>query len=134
MSGAWEGATDTLAHVQARGNGHTAIVWRKVRWASELHGKTWKLDWRPGESFELDETPETTDDAIADQLLGLVREAPGKSWNSYDELLQGKGKRKRVVRDQLLEDGRLVNAGSPKSMRLYLPEQVDTLPLDGEDA
>jgi hypothetical protein len=127
VSGAWEGATDTLAHVQARGNGHTAIVWRKVRWASELHGKTWKLDWLPGEGFELDETPETTDDVIADQLLALVREAPGKSWNSYDELLQGKGKRKRVVRDQLLEDGRLVNGGTAKSMRLYLPEQQPDL-------
>lgn len=133
VSGAWEGTTDTLAHVQARGNGHTAIVWRKVRWASELHGQTWKLDWRPGESFELDDTPETTDDAIADQLLGLVREAPGKSWNRYDELVQGKGKRKRVVRDQLVEDGRLVNLGTAKSMRLYLPEQVD-MPLLDEDA
>ena len=126
VSGAWEGATDTLAHVQARGNGHTAIVWDKARWASELHGRTWKLNWRAGEAFEVDDTPETTDDAIADQLLALVREAPGKSWNGYDELLQGKGKRKRLVRDQLLEDGRLVNAGTAKAMRLFLPEQVDT--------
>ena len=125
ISGAWEGATDTLAHVQARGNGHTAIVWRKARWASTLHGKTWKLDWRAGEGFAVDETPETTDDVIADQLLALVHEAPGKSWNGYTELLQGKGTRKRLVREQLLEDGRLVNAGSAKAMRLYLPEQVD---------
>jgi hypothetical protein len=57
VSGAWEGATDTLVHVQARGNGHTALVWRKARWHSTLHGKTWKLDWRPGERFELDDTP-----------------------------------------------------------------------------
>jgi hypothetical protein len=134
VSGAWEGATDTLAHVQARGNGHTAVVWRKARWASELHGRTWKLDWRDGEGFELDDTPETSDDAIADQLLALVHDAPGKSWNSYDELLQGKGKRKRIVRDQLLEDGRLVNAGTRKSMALYLPEQVDTLPIDEDEA
>jgi hypothetical protein len=65
VSGAWEGATDTLAHVQARGNGHTAVVWRKARWASELHGRTWKLDWRDGEGFELDDTPETSDDATS---------------------------------------------------------------------
>ena len=133
VSGAWEGATDTLAHVQARGNGHTAIVWRKIRWAPEIHGTTWKLDWRDGESFELDESPETTDDAIADQLLALVREAPGKSWNGYDELLQGKGKRKRVVRDQLLEDGRLVNTGAGKAMSLHLPTQVATLPIEEGD-
>jgi hypothetical protein len=130
VSGAWEGATDTLVHVQARGNGNTAIVWRKVRWASELHGRTWKLHWREGESFEIDDTPETTDDAIAEQLLALVREAPGKSWNRYDPHVQGKTTRKRIVRDQLLEDGRLVNLGKPTSMRLYLPGQVSPT-LDG---
>jgi putative DNA primase/helicase len=125
VSGAWEGATDTLAHVQARGNGHTAIVWRKARWAPEIHGKTWKLNWRDGEQFELDETPETTDDEIAEKLLGLVREAPGGSWNSYDALLAGQATRKRAIRDELLTDGRLVNEGTEKSMRLFLPAQTD---------
>jgi hypothetical protein len=124
VSGAWEGVTDTLAHVQARGNGHTAIVWRKVRWAPELHGRTWKLDWREGERYELDETPETTDEEIADKILELVGVQPGGSWNDYDPLITGKGKRKRIVRDQLFEDGRLVNAGSAKAMRLFLPSQV----------
>ena len=127
ISGAWEGATDTLVHVQARGNGHTAIWWRKARWASEIHGRTWKLDWKPGERFEVDETPETTDDQIAETLLELVREAPGRSWNGYDgdEKLGGKASRKRAVRDDLLEQGALVNLGTPKAMRLYLPEQAD---------
>ena len=58
VSGAWQGRTDTLAHVQAQGNGATRLYWRKVRWSSTLHGKLWKLLWRDGESFELDETPE----------------------------------------------------------------------------
>ena len=123
VSGAWEGATDTLAHVQARGNGHTAVVWRKTRWAPDLHGKTWKLNWRDGERFELDETPETTDEDIAERLLALVREAPGGSWNSYDALLEGQAQRKRTIRDQLLENDRLVNNGTPKAMRLFLPGQ-----------
>jgi hypothetical protein len=126
VSGAWEGATDTLAHVQAHGNGHTAVVWRKVRWASDLHGRTWKLDWRDGETFEVDEAPETTDEDIAEKLIALVRTAPGGSWNSYDPLLTGQGTRKRAIRDQLLEDGRLVNLGTAKAMRLYLPEQQTT--------
>ncbi len=73
VSGAWEGATDTLVHVQARGNGHTAIVWSKTRWAHDLHGRTWKLNWRDGEGFEVDETPETTDEEIAAKLLELAR-------------------------------------------------------------
>jgi hypothetical protein len=111
--------------VQARGNGHTAILWRKARWAPDLHGRTWKLNWREGERYELDETPETTDDEIADKLLELAAVSPGGSWNSYDPLITGKGKRKRIVRDQLLEDGSLVNKGSAKAMRLLLPSQVD---------
>jgi hypothetical protein len=123
VSGAWEGATDTLAHVQNRGNGHTAIVWRKVRWHSALQGKTWKLNWRDGERFEVDDTPETTDESIADQLLALVREAPGQSWNAYYGLLSGKANRKRRVRDELIADGQLVNAGTAKAMRLFLPGQ-----------
>jgi hypothetical protein len=124
VSGAWEGATDTLVHVQPRGNGQTAIVWRKARWHSSLHGKAWKLKWLDGERFELDDTPDTTDEAIADQLLALVRESPGGSWNDYDPLLKGKARTKRRVRDELLADGRLVNAGTPKAMKLYLPGQV----------
>jgi hypothetical protein len=124
VSGAWEGATDTLVHVQARGNGHTAIVWQKTRWAPEIHGRTWKLNWRPGERFEIDDTPETTDEEIADKLLELVRAAPGGSWNSYETLLSGQATRKRAVRDQLIADEKLINAGTEKAMRLFLPAQT----------
>jgi hypothetical protein len=123
VSGAWEGATDTLVHVQPRGNGHTAIVWRKVRWHSLLHGKAWKLDWLDGERFDVDDTPDTTDEAIADQLLALVRDAPGGPWSAYDALLKVKARSKRRVRDELIADGQLVNAGAAKAMKLYLPGQ-----------
>jgi hypothetical protein len=128
VSGAWEGATDTLAHVQGRGNGHTALVWKKARWASEIHGKTWKLDWKEGERFERDETPESTDEEIAETLLGLVRQAPGRSWNGYDKKLGVNATRKREIRDELIEDGRLVNLGTGQKghpMKLYLPEQAN---------
>ena len=76
-------------------------------------------------------TPETADEEIAETLLGLVRENPGRSWNAYDPNLTGKGLRKRTVRDEMIEAGRLVNLGMPgKAMRLYLPEQVEQMPLD----
>ena len=125
VSGAWEGATDTLVHVQARGNGHTAIVWSKARWAHDLHGRTWKLNWLDGEGYEVDDTPETTDDEIAAKLLELVAVEPGGSWNAYDDLLTGKAKKKRLVRDRLLEEEQLVNDGTAKAMRLFLPGQVE---------
>lgn len=134
VSGAWEGATDTLAHVQARGNGHTAVVWEKARWASEIHGRTWKLNWRDGQSFEVDDTPETTADDIADSLLDLVRNEPGGSWRTYASRCKGGTGPKREVRDRLLEEGRLVNVGAGSGMSLFLREQVsEQTTLGGDD-
>ena len=54
VSGAWEGAGDTLLHVQAAGNGHTIVFIQKARWASAHHHKTLKLAWSDGEGFELE--------------------------------------------------------------------------------
>lgn len=54
VSGAWEGAVDTLLHVQAAGNGHTVVFIQKARWASDYHHKTLKLAWTDGEGFELE--------------------------------------------------------------------------------
>jgi len=51
VSGAWERVPDTLCHVQARGNGHTTLHWRKARWSSEKHGTSVDLTWEPGRSF-----------------------------------------------------------------------------------
>lgn len=54
VSGAWEGAGDTLLHVQAAGNGHTVVVVQKARWDSERHGRTLHLGWGDGGSFHLE--------------------------------------------------------------------------------
>jgi hypothetical protein len=54
VSGAWEGAGDTLLHVQAAGNGHTIVFVQKARWASEHHHKTLRLAWTDGEGFRLE--------------------------------------------------------------------------------
>lgn len=54
VSGAWEGAGDTLFHVQAAGNGHTVVVVQKARWDSERHGKTMHLAWAEGDGFRLE--------------------------------------------------------------------------------
>ena len=78
-----------------------------------------------GQSFAVDDTPETTDDDLADALLDLVRNEPGGSWRTNAPRVKGKTNRKREIRDQLMEDGRLVNAGGGTGMKLYLPEQVD---------
>jgi hypothetical protein len=54
VSGAWEGAGDTLLHVQAAGNGHTVVFVQKARWDSVRTQTTVKLSWADGESFSLE--------------------------------------------------------------------------------
>jgi hypothetical protein len=54
VSGAWEGAGDTLLHVQPAGNGHTVMFVQKARWDSRRHSTTLKLAWTEGEGFDLE--------------------------------------------------------------------------------
>jgi hypothetical protein len=54
VSGAWEGAGDTLLHVQAAGNGHTIVFVQKARWDSLRTQTTIKLGWTDGEGFKLE--------------------------------------------------------------------------------
>ena len=55
VSGAWEGAGDTLLHVEARGNGYTSVHIQKARWSSTHHNTTLDLAWTDGEGFRLKE-------------------------------------------------------------------------------
>lgn len=55
VSGAWERYPDTLVHIQAQGNGRTRVVWRKVRWSSELHGTSVNLVWAEGNGFQVED-------------------------------------------------------------------------------
>jgi hypothetical protein len=122
VSGAWEGVPDTLAHVQARGNGATRLFWQKVRWGSTLHGKAWTLIWQEGESFEIDDTPELSDDDVAESVLTAIREHAGSSWRVVEAHSRGRGERARTVRDQLLETGQIVNSGKGGKFELYVAD------------
>jgi AAA domain len=119
VAGAWEGVPDTLAHVQARGNGRTGLVWRKARWASSLHGTAWQLLWRPGEGFELEEAPEVTDEDVAEAILTAARELPGASSQELETAVPVRRERVRAVRDALVEGGRLVNLGRGNRHAFY---------------
>lgn len=137
VSGAWEGVPDTLAHVRAQGNGATRVHWQKVRWGSTLHGKTWQLIWREGESFEVDDMPELTDDDVIESVLTAIREHAGASWRVVEAHSRGRGERARLVRDQLLEAGTIVNRGKGGKFALYVvddpacpdPDTLGTHPL-----
>jgi len=55
VSGAWEGAGDTLMHATVRGRGRTTLTFQKARWSSEWHKQRLELDWTDGEGFEVAE-------------------------------------------------------------------------------
>lgn len=123
VSGAWEGATDTLAHFMATGNGQTRLHWKKCRWAGSLHGAVWNLHWRDGETFERDEKPVVSVDTIEAELLNALKEYPGASWAKTRERVTGNDKDKARVRDRLLADETVVNVPARAGQfNLYLSD------------
>jgi hypothetical protein len=109
-SGAWEGAVDTLLHVTGMGHGRTRLHVQKARWSPTWHARTLELHWTDGESYEVDEKPEITDDDIAEQILAAISENPGTGWTRVEEATPGIARqRRRAIRDRLFTDGVIVN-------------------------
>jgi hypothetical protein len=57
VSGAWEGAADTLLHAQVHSRGRTRLDFQKTRWSPRWHKQQLDLDWTDGEGFRLTEEP-----------------------------------------------------------------------------
>jgi AAA domain len=95
VSGAWEGAGDTLLHVMEAGPGHTVVHFQKARWSSKHHGSTLKLTWTPGEGYEL----EAERDLLA-EIKDLL--ADGK-WRTLEEIRGGVGAGRESVRELLAQ-------------------------------
>ena len=119
VSGAWEGAVDTLFHVQAQGHGQTRLFIQKARWSPQHHKQKPQLVWAAGDAFEVVEEEERDDNTVADEILAFVREHGGCGWTRVDEAVPGKATRLRAIRDNLLSGGRLVNRGSEARMKLW---------------
>jgi hypothetical protein len=110
VSGAWEGAGDTLFHVQAQGQGKVRLHVQKARWSSEHHKSTLQLVWADGEGFRLEDTAEVDDETLAEQIIAAIAAEPGIGWTRIEEATPGVArKRRRDIRDRLLRDGRIVN-------------------------
>jgi AAA domain len=132
-SGAWEGAVDTLLHVQAQGNGQTRLHVQKARWGGKYHKQTLQLAWADGEAFEVIEDDERDDNAVADEILAFVLENAGTGWVKVEKAVKGNSDRLRSIRDNLLAGGRLVDAGTGVKgtpMKLW---HADDPALDAED-
>jgi hypothetical protein len=136
VSGAWEGAGDTLFHVQGQGHGRTRLHVQKARWSSAHHATTLYLVWSDGDGFALEDKPELDDNALADLIIAAITENPGAGWTKVEAAVRGtRNDRKRAVRDGLLRDGRILNVVKQDGVevaldhcperspaRLYLPE------------
>jgi hypothetical protein len=139
VSGAWEGAGDTLLHVQAAGNGHTIVFIQKARWSSEHHHKTLKLAWTDGEGFVLEGDRD---------LLGEVRRllADG-DWRTAKEISApeadgGIGASEKTVRELLTQNSDLIECRtgdaakalgrSPRSTLYGLSQSLNSVDSVGE--
>ncbi len=104
------------------GHGRTRLHVQKARWSSTWHASTLELRWTDGESFDVDEKPEITDDDIADQHPRRRRREP------RHRLEQGRegnhpasnATRRRTIRDRLLTDRKLVNVVKENGLEVAL--------------
>jgi hypothetical protein len=110
VSGAWEGAGDTLFHVQGQGHGRTRLFFQKARWSSLHHATALNLLWTDGEGFAVEDKPDLDDEALAELIVAGVRENPGTGWMKVRDTIKGVGNdRIDAIRDGLFASGRLVN-------------------------
>jgi hypothetical protein len=115
VSGAWEGACDTMFHVQGMGHGRTRLHVQKARWSPTWHAQTLNLRWIDGEGFEPMEEDVLSDDDIAERILAVIDENPGTGWRTIEEGTRGiRHERRRTIRDRLLTDGVIVNTAKDK--------------------
>lgn len=123
VSGAWEGAGDTLFHVTGQGHGRTRLYIQKARWASAEHGTSLNLLWTDGEGFTLEEKPELDDDTIAASILDAIHANPGVSWGNVEKATPGVSRDRRMaIRDRLFAAGRIVNVAHDVALA-YCPER-----------
>jgi hypothetical protein len=121
VSGAWEGAGDTLIHLSAQGHGQTRMFIQKARHAPDYHQKTLQLAWADGESYTVEEEDELSDDAIEAKILAAVAFNPGIAWTAVEEKAKpSKAERRRDIRNRLLADGTIVNIGREDGREIAL--------------
>lgn len=138
VSGAWEGAGDTLLHVQGQGHGRTRLYVQKARWSSTLHARTFHLRWAAGDAFEVDDDAATRPERVWDGIVDYVREHPGATWRDVAGAVKGDREYAKDRRDAMLAEGVLVNAGGPGKFELWLatdparPSSQDELELDDD--
>jgi hypothetical protein len=96
VSGAWEGAGDTLFHCEKRGNGFTDVHIQKARHASESHDTTLHLAWTDGDGFRL---KDEHDRDLYEAVLKILVSRPLTVKDMKVPLAAGEDAIKAVIRD-----------------------------------
>jgi hypothetical protein len=113
VSGAWEGAGDTLLHVQGQGHGGTRLFVQKARWSSVYHATALNLVWTDGDGFGVEDKVELDDQTLAGHIVDVIRKNPGIGWGKVEEATPGVNRqRRRDVRDGLFAAELIVNVVS----------------------
>jgi hypothetical protein len=84
-------------------------------------------------AFELDDTPDVTEDDIEEGVLSAARANPGASWTTIAKPVKGNAKTKATVRDRLIADERLLNRGKGQAFALWHPDDVDEPATDNAE-
>jgi hypothetical protein len=129
VSGAWEGAGDTLLHVQAQGHGRTRLYVQKARWASSYHATTLHLRWTDGEGFEVEDEGPARPERTWEDIEAYVLEHGGCGWVEVERAVSGNGDYLRRRRDDMLEDGVLINLGAGQKFKLWHRDDPAKPPL-----
>jgi len=112
VSGAWERVPDTLVHVQAQGNGHTRVYWRKVRWSSERHGTTMNLTWSENRGYAVAEQEQR--DLHAEILQAFAESDEWRTAKEVSELIGARLEGVREALSDLTERGELMYEKGPE--------------------
>ena len=105
VAGAWERVPDCLMHVQAQGNGHTRIVFRKARWADESHGQKVDLIWSDGRSYDV--KPEVDRDLHADIVEAFAADDAWRTSREVAKLIKANHEATRQALSDLVDRGEM---------------------------
>lgn len=129
VSGAWEGAGDTLFHVQGQGHGKVRLFVQKARWSTTHHATALQLLWAAGDSFTVEAREEITEESIADEILAACSDNPGASWRTIRDHVKGNADTLAKIRDRLLHTGLVVNASTVPGRFLLWHKDDPAAPL-----
>lgn len=89
VSGAWEGAGDTMLHLSGQGHGASRLYVQKARWAPKRHATSLQLLWSDGASFALAGAPTARPERVWDDIADYVLAHGGTTWTAVRDAVGG---------------------------------------------